>query len=449
MARSLRADILHLLGRGEGDASYRELLLTSGRSLMIRLLGVFSGFLVTWFTVRFFSAESLGVVSICIGILSLASIFAKAGHDVALMRYISGFSESSDFSSVRRIYRMSVTVVLPLSLSISAVLYLSASWMAEHIFFKPHLEHVFRWNALLLVPLTFLQVNAECLRGVKRIAAYTYFQTAAVSLTALFLLIALRSSGGVPDLPVYIQFVSIGLAFALSQWWWYRIVKGADAVADQVPSLQQLHRTASPMFTTTLMQLVMSWSGVLILAAFRDEASVGIFNALVRISVFTNITILAVNGLVMTRFAAAYHAGDLTSLRQQSGEAARLILYTSLPLFIGLFLFRDTVLSVFGEGFKGHGTTLCLLLLAQFIVVAVGLPGQLLNMTGRQRVLRNIALAAAVVNVLSGFLLIPEFGMDGACWSQLAGTAVWNLLCVFFAYKEFGFLTFAGMQRQA
>jgi len=447
MRRSLRTDFLRLIDRISNDASYRELLVTSGRSLVIRMLGVATGFLVTWTTARFFSAESLGVVSICIGILSLASIFAKLGHDVALMRYISGLSENTRIGAVRRIYRNSITVVLPFSLLLSLLLYFSAPWMAGHVFHKPYLASVLQWNSFVLVPLTFLQINAECLRGTKRIEAYTFFQTAAVSLTALLFLLAARSTAAFTDIPVYIQFVSITLAFIASQWWWYRIVKGAELDQLDIPTFSQVNRTASPMFTTTLMQLVMSWSGILILAAFRDEASVGVFNALVRISVFTNITILAVNGLVMTRFAAAYHSGDLTALRRQSSEAARLIFFTAIPLFGILFLFPGTVLSVFGAGFEGHELQLCLLLLSQLVVVVVGLPGQLLNMTGRQHVLRNIALVSALVNVAVGLWLIPPSGMIGACWAQLSGTVVWNVLCVWAAYREFGFLTIVGFSR--
>jgi O-antigen/teichoic acid export membrane protein len=96
---------------------------------------------------------------------------------------------------------------------------------------------------------------------------------------------------------------------------------------------------------------------------------------------------------------------------------------------------------VFGRGFSGVEPELYVLLASQLIVVMVGLPGQLLNMTGRQHVLRNIALAAATVNVLLSLLLIPSYGIMGACWAQFSGTFIWNVLCVWSARRHFGFWT--------
>ncbi|MFM2134846.1 MAG: hypothetical protein RL021_246 [Bacteroidota bacterium] len=447
MGRLSLAETRRRIGRLAGDSAYRELLFTSAQSLAVRLTGVATGFLVTWYTARYFSTDALGVVSICIGILSLAGIFAKLGHDVALMRYISGYAGESRMGAVRNIYRNSVRVILPFSLLITALLFFTADWMAIRLFHKPHLASVLRWNSLILLPLTMLQINSECLRGVKRIVSYTYFQTAAVSVMALVLLILSCFTDASENLPVYIQFVSITVAFLLSQWSWYSIVRGHLPETYELPDFRRINRTAAPMFTTTLMQLIMSWTGILILAAFRDEANVGVFNALVRISVFTNITILAVNGLMMTRFAAAYHSGDLTTLRRQSSQASRLIFFTALPLFLVLFLFPAQVLSVFGEGFSGYESQLRLLLVSQFVVVMAGLPGQLLNMTGRQQVLRNIAIVSAAVNVVAALLFVPETGIDGAVWSQLAGTLVWNCWCVIAAYREFGFLTIVGFTR--
>ncbi|MBK6837026.1 MAG: hypothetical protein IPG90_01065 [Bacteroidetes bacterium] len=128
-----------------------------------------------------------------------------------------------------------------------------------------------------------------------------------------------------------------------------------------------------------------------------------------RISVFTNITILAINSITMPRFAEAYAAGDMDALKRYSKQAARLIFLTSLPIFVGLACFPGFILSVFGKEFPGNEISLYILLAGQFIVVASGLPAQILNMTGKQHVLRNIAIVASIANVGTCLLLIPSW----------------------------------------
>ena len=441
MVRFLRADIFDMYRKFKKDPSYRELLLTSLRSLWVRGIGVTTGFLVTWLTARYFSADALGVVSICLAILSLASVASKFGHDVALMRFIAAEGLPA---KIKGVYLTSMKLVFPMSLLVAIVLFFAAPYMAEHLFHKNYLSFILQLNAIMLLPLTLLQIHAECLRGVKRIGEYTFFQTSAVSSLAVAgLLVALAAelSG---NSPVYIQFIAISIAALLSSYRWLLVSGYFTVRAEYSVSLSALNRVAAPMFTTTIMQLLMSWTGTLVLAAYLPEATVGIYNALVRISVFTNITILAINGLMITRFVAAYHSGDHELLRKQSHEATRLIFITALPLFIVLFSFPTTVLSIFGADFMQYKNELFVLLAGQFIVVCAGLPGQLLNMTDRQHVLRNISIVAAVVNVICCLAFIPTYGMRGACWAQLIGTLVWNLLCMYSVYRKMNIKTFIG-----
>ncbi|HRH67168.1 MAG TPA: hypothetical protein PLU53_12775, partial [Bacteroidia bacterium] len=72
MIGSLQNKLKESFGRYRTDAEYRELIRTSFVSLLVRMIGVGTGFLVTLVTSRYFSANALGIVSICVAILSLA-----------------------------------------------------------------------------------------------------------------------------------------------------------------------------------------------------------------------------------------------------------------------------------------------------------------------------------------------------------------------------------------
>ena len=90
MIGSLLDNLKSSLLRFKTDKEYNELIRTSFLALLVRMIGVLTGFFVTLLTSRFFGADALGLVSICIAILSFASVFGKLGLDVALMKYVAG-----------------------------------------------------------------------------------------------------------------------------------------------------------------------------------------------------------------------------------------------------------------------------------------------------------------------------------------------------------------------
>ncbi len=442
MIGSLLDKIQQAFGRFKNDKDYSELVRTSFLALLVRMVGVITGFFVTVFTTRFYGADALGIVAICIAILSFASVFGKFGLDVALMKYVAEFAVNKNLSMVKAAYIAAMKVILPVTILISFFLFVSADYISIHLLHKPYLKNLLELNAWLTLPLVLILVNSECVRGFKKIRTYTFFQTVSVSLLAMFLLFILSYFYSSKEIPTYIQFLSIAITALISTIMWFRYSGFLKVKIDKEFSSSTLFKTSSPMFLTTLMQLIMSWAGTLILAAYNTVADVGVYNALIRISVFTNVTILAINSLAMPRFVESFSSGNITLLEKNAKEAARLILYSAVPAFILLFFFPHFILSVFGKEFPGNELALYVLLVGQLIVATVGLPSQLLNMTGRQRILRNIALVSALFNVTACLFLIPLYGLMGACIAQVIGIFVWNFLSVFEVKRRLGFFSF-------
>ena len=66
----------------------------------------------------------------------------------------------------------------------------------------------------------------------------------------------------------------------------------------------------------------------------------------------------------------------------------------------------------------------------------------ILNMTGKEKVFRNIIFVALVINILLNLLLIPKFGIEGAAIASASSLIFWNLYSVYYVYKELGVMTF-------
>src|SRR5437016_1445920 len=121
MIRLLQVSIQQFITRYQSDTGYRKFTASAFSSFLICVVGM--GFIVTVLIARFFGANALGIVSICMAILAFASIFGKLGMDVALMRYISQFASKENFGAVKSVYLKGWRFVLPTVILISAFLF--------------------------------------------------------------------------------------------------------------------------------------------------------------------------------------------------------------------------------------------------------------------------------------------------------------------------------------
>src|SRR4051812_686340 len=131
MIGSLPDNLRNAFLKFKTDKEYGEFVRTSFYALIVRLTGVITGFTVTLITTRYYGADALGVVSICLAILSFSSVFGKLGLDVALMKYIPGFASRRDYPAIKEVYFEAMKFIIPSSILISVFLFVLAPWMAD------------------------------------------------------------------------------------------------------------------------------------------------------------------------------------------------------------------------------------------------------------------------------------------------------------------------------
>ena len=66
-----------------------------------------------------------------------------------------------------------------------------------------------------------------------------------------------------------------------------------------------------------------------------------------------------------------------------------------------------------------------------------GSVGIILNMTGKEKIFRNILSIALVIKVTLNLLLIPRFGIEGAAIASATSMIFWNLYSVYYVYREY------------
>ncbi|WP_164999480.1 lipopolysaccharide biosynthesis protein [Salinicola tamaricis] len=178
---------------------------------------------------------------------------------------------------------------------------------------------------------------------------------------------------------------------------------------------------------------------VFVAAFFLNSHDLGLFKAAERSALLIGFVLMLIAAIFPPRFSALYHNNEHDRLIRLARQSAFLGAALSVPMLLICLFFPDVVLSLFGSGFSDAAPYLRLLALAQTINVSTAAVGFLLNMTGHEGLMRNIALICTGVGVLTFVVSIPTMGALGAALSLSMVLVLQNLVALFFVKRRLGF----------
>ena len=173
------------------DLQLKELLSGSAVVFAFKVLGLVSGYLLSYIITKHFGEEVLGVYSLTFTILSLVVVASRLGLDEALVKIVSNLVSKNKSGQAKDAYDKSIRLVIFLSLICSFLVYHSAAFIATWFENKLLVKSI-KIVAFAIVPYALIKLNAETLRGMKKMKAFSYLQVGSLLLLmSLFLLIGI------------------------------------------------------------------------------------------------------------------------------------------------------------------------------------------------------------------------------------------------------------------
>ena len=183
----------------------------------------------------------------------------------------------------------------------------------------------------------------------------------------------------------------------------------------------------------------MAWSDIIILGIYASSEDVGVYAAASRTVMVTALILIAVNAVTAPKYARFYKDGDYTSIAKLAQASSIVLLLLVLIPTLILVFFSEWIMSWFGHDYTVGATVLIILAFGQFVNVACGSVGYLLTMTGREKKLRNIFVAAATLNIALSVLSVKYFGVIGVAYSTAFSVMFWNVWAMIEVRKHLGF----------
>ncbi len=429
-------------GAEQSRTHLRELLEGSSTAFIYKVIGLVIGYVFTLLVTRTLGADAMGVFALSVTVLNIFAVVGRFGFDLVLLRFVAEYASQGRMDLAKEVYLRSVKVVVPLCLSLSVLLFFLSPIIAEYVFRKEHFSTWLKIVSFAVLPMGLISMNAESLRGLKKIKEYAFLTEMSISLFAVVLLMVLLPFAGNMYTPLIAYSLGLILVFILSQIMWLRNSKVKSVPCKNTIGLKSILNVSVPMFLSSSLFLVMGWTDTIMLGIFRTEGDVGIYNVSVRIATVTSVTLFAINTIAAPKFAELYSKGDIKKLRDVVSQSSKLMFWGAFPVLLVIFLFPSFILGVFGDEFKAGTLSLLLLTFGQFINVMSGSVGYILQMTGKQKPFHYIIFIATLINIALNAALIPVYGMSGAAFASMVSMIFWNVVSMLYIRSYTNITTF-------
>jgi len=438
----------------EEDIDFKELIRGSTFAFVLRVGGLFFSYLFTFLVTRDFGADVWGLFTLSITILQLTAIIGRLGMDTAMLRLVAEYSAIFKLNLVKKFYIRALIIVILVSLLLSIILFFLSQYISLKIFHKSYFLNYLKLISVSIIFFVCLFINRECIRGLKYIKQYMFLGYVGVPLLSSLLFIILKRFIWGNYFPTIVYILSIVIISLLSFILWIRfyLLKSKELISksrvneisNEIPKKLFLFliKLSLPMLLSSSLFFVMQWTDTIMLGILRAEKEVGIYNVALKVSTLTSITLFAINSIAAPKFAELWGRGDFRKLEKVVRQSTRLIFWSSLPILIVFMLFPSFILSFFGEEFRTGSIALIILTFGQFINAISGSVGYLLQMTGQQKVFKNIILIAVILNITLNFLLIPKFGINGAAIASMFSMGFWNIASAIYIKKKYNIKIF-------
>lgn len=422
------------------DIDFKEILKGASFSLVARILAIAIGMIINIIIARYYGADIMGLLAIVNSFLALSLIFSLMGTHVSILRFLPEHIAKYSYSSAQNIYIKMTKIISLSSIVFFMFIYIFVDYIAEFIFHKSYLAPLLVLASVFIIVQSLMTLNTRALRALKALEIFALFQLLPSVFNLIILLIMTFVFYHVHN-PIYSQFITYFIIMVLLLYIVNKIFKKQEIANQNNLELtyQDILKVSFPMFLSSGMTVIIAQSDIIMLSTMVSEKEVGIYAIAAKLALLTAFINAAINTISAPKFAELFHSNKNATLEKIAKKTSKLIFLSTLPISVFLIVFGEYFLSFFGDEFIEAYNALVFLTIGQLFNASVGLVGSFLNMTGHEKVFRNIVLFGGSLNILLNYFLIPIYGIEGAAIASMSSIIIWNLLALWFIYKKFGF----------
>ena len=389
-----------------------------GTSAM-RALGFFTTYLLTTaLNPTLYGLYAYGKV-----LMDICNTIANFGTDQSIVRFVP---DSSDQDDKNRVIGLSILTSLIGSSLLGVALYYSAPLITQITQKTSVFVPVLQLFAITLPAGTLVGCVGSVFRSQERAGYQVLSNGISNYIFRIVALAAVVLVGATLVNVVLAEVVASFLTLLFAMWLFFSKTEFKPSLSGSSPSLKRFYSFSAPLTLGDTGRLLQNRIDILMVGFFLPGSAIGIYNLSNVLSQLLYIPSVALDNIYPSIAARMYGNDELDELDSLFTRVNRWSFTFSLLPAVGIFVFAEEALSVFGEGFAGGSEVLMLFAITSFANAATGPTGYTLMMTDHQYLILANRWGAGVANAVLNFIFITQFGLLGAATATLCVTVAMN-----------------------
>lgn len=390
---------------------------------------------------RLLTAQEMGVYFLIANLVAVFAVVAQLGLTQSVVRFVA---EALAMNLPGRARSAIVKVLLLGGISavaVAALLHFGlGQWLAYAVFQSPVMATLTLWIALWMLAQTLQRFLDETFRGLHdlRLAAIFGGMISGVLMVALLAGMRLwRGSASLEEvLMLHVAAFGGGVVLAaLALRRKFRRLRGEGEI-----ELREILNVSWPMLAASITNIILLRADLWILGMFLPDEEVAVYGAAARIITVVTIPLVMASAVLAPMIAELNTKGEKLRLERVLRSVSTLGGMPAIAVILIFIMFGQPLLgAIYGDELYRDGWLVLVMLgLGQLVNVWSGVCVQLLVMTGHQKAVMNITLAASVMAVIAAFVLVGPLGIHGVALAFGSGIALQNLGMVMYSRRKLG-----------
>ena len=391
---------------------------------------------------RVLSPEDFGDYKVAETFVGLASVPILMGGASAALKFLPNAVQESNLSLIWEYTRFYILTALVLSALLSLVTFVIAI-----CFYAGADSHHPMVYATALVPVMAITILIGSIFQANNFIYMSIFPRWVFYpiLKLLFVLGLFFILGKVTDIGAIITAflaLTLVLIYLLIKIRSYGILK-YERVTDHTPPIHWL-TISIPMMLILLLQRSFSQVDIYMIEIYSTENAVGHFAA----AQITASILLVIQSSIMLIYnplmTTALKEG-VNKMRDLNVQCFRNLFLFTLPVSVILFMFPETVLSVFGHEEPDATMTLQLLIPGYICCILYAIPYSWLQYGGHEKKVTLVMVVSLSMSIVLDVLLIPDYGIQGAALGTSVMFFITFIILTLMLKKYLGIFPWSGM----
>ena len=169
------------------------------------------------------------------------------------------------------------------------------------------------------------------------------------------------------------------------------------------------------------------------------EEEAGYYRVSSRLAAFIPFFLMATNNVMAPRISALYSEGKTENLQKILTYVARGTMFVTFPLFVVVLLWPKEIINLFfGSEYVIAYISFIILVIANFFSVLMGQVGQVMALTGHEKITAVAVFFSVIINIILNLILVPDYGMNGATIATALSIVIWNGILAYWTVRKTG-----------